>query len=80
MISEYMASKCRYENQFVVVRAALTIVVFMMMGAVGMLMPSAAATPTVSIESTAAADGSTVYFPAQYVNQATEIEPMPPAF
>jgi hypothetical protein len=25
-------------------------------------------------------DSPTVYFPAQYVNQATEIEPMPPTF
>jgi len=36
--------------------------------------------PSVSIERTAADETPTVYFPAQYVNQATTIEPTPPTF
>lgn len=40
----------------------------------------AVATPGVPAERAAIADTPTVYFPAQYVNQATEIEPMPPTF
>jgi hypothetical protein len=37
------------------------------------------ATPRISAAS-AAADTHYAYFPAQYVNQATEIEPLPPTF
>ncbi|MGH8623050.1 MAG: hypothetical protein ACRET3_13005 [Burkholderiales bacterium] len=44
------------------------------------VLPQAAATPGVSTERTANHDASAVYFPAQYVNQATDIEPMPPTF
>jgi hypothetical protein len=40
----------------------------------------AVAAPSVSTERAATDDSPTVYFPAQYVNQATEIEPVPPTF
>jgi hypothetical protein len=40
----------------------------------------AAATPDVSIERPAAVETPTEYFPAQYVNRGTTIEPMPPTF
>jgi len=40
----------------------------------------AAATPDISIERPAAVETPADYFPAQYVNQATPIEPMPPTF
>lgn len=40
----------------------------------------AAPAPSVSIERAAVDETPTVYFPAQYVNQATTIEPMPPTF
>ncbi|HSE00016.1 MAG TPA: hypothetical protein VLB72_04680 [Burkholderiales bacterium] len=48
------------------------------MGAVSGL-TSDPATPGISAAS-AAADTHYAYFPAQYVNQATEIEPLPPTF
>jgi hypothetical protein len=41
---------------------------------------TAVAAPSVSTERVATEDSATVYFPAQFVNQATEIEPMPPTF
>jgi len=34
----------------------------------------------IAAPSAATVDSPTVYFPAQYVNQATEIEPLPPTF
>jgi hypothetical protein len=40
----------------------------------------AAATPGISAEPTTIGEAPFVYFPAQYVNQATDIEPMPPTF
>ena len=49
------------------------------MGAAAVLTP-AAATPSASMESTAAHDSPFAYFPEQYVNQATEIEPVPSTF
>ena len=49
------------------------------MGAAAVLTP-AAATPSVSTESTAAHESPFAYFPEQYVNQATEIEPVPSTF
>ena len=40
----------------------------------------AVAAPSVSTERAAADETPAYYFPAQYVNQATTIEPMPPTF
>jgi hypothetical protein len=40
----------------------------------------AAAAPSVANERAVTNDTPAVYFPAQFVNQATEIEPMPPTF
>jgi hypothetical protein len=58
---------------------AVAISAALVMGTVAGLTPEAA-TPSVSTQSVAAYDVSTAYFPAQYVNQATEIEPMPATF
>jgi hypothetical protein len=65
-------------------RLALAVVGFalfaiVMSGAVAVLTKSEAATPEISATATASNEPF-VYFPAQYVNQATEIEPMPPTF
>jgi hypothetical protein len=48
-------------------------------GAVAMLAPGASA-PGYAAESKEPVSEPFVYFPAQYVNQATEIEPAPPTF
>jgi len=48
-------------------------------GAVAVLTPSAM-TPEVMAATTAPESEPFVYFPAQYVNQSTEIEPAPPTF
>ena len=37
-----------------------------------------AATPGIAAEPAATGEAHFVYFPAQYVNQATEFEPLPP--
>lgn len=72
------ASESGYSNPFALAVTAIAISA-VVMGAVAGRTP-AAATTNVSIESTAAYVEPTTYFPAQYVNQATEIEPMPPTF
>ena len=59
--------------------AILALCAFLVTGAVT-LWTVALAAPGVSTERSATADTPTVYFPAQYVNQATDIEPMPPTF
>jgi hypothetical protein len=66
-----------YANSFARAVMAIVLCAGLAMGAVGVL---ASATPSVSTETTAVYDSPTAYFPAQYVNQATEIEPMPPTF
>jgi len=73
------ASEPGYSNAFTLAVTAMAISAVLLMGAVAALTP-AAATSNVSIENIAAYDVPTAYFPAQYVNQATEIEPMPPTF
>jgi hypothetical protein len=66
-----------YSNSFALAVIAIVMCAGLTMGAVGVL---ASGTPSVSTETTAIYDSPTTYFPAQYVNQATEIEPMPPTF
>jgi hypothetical protein len=73
------ASESGYSNLFALAVTATAISAVLVMGTVAALSP-AAATPNVSTENLAAYGGPTAYFPAQYVNQATEIEPMPPTF
>lgn len=70
-------SESGYTNTFALAVTAIVACVGLAMGAVGVL---ASATPSVSTEVTAVNDIPTAYFPAQYINQATEIEPMPPTF
>jgi hypothetical protein len=70
-------SESGYTNSFALAVTAVVACVGLAMGAVGVL---ASATPGASTEITAVYDSPTAYFPAQYVNQATEIEPMPPTF
>jgi hypothetical protein len=73
------AGESGYSNLYVLAVTAIAISASLAMGAAAVLTP-AAATPSVSTESTSAHDSPFVYFPAQYVNQATEIEPLPPTF
>lgn len=68
-----------YSSLFALAIAAVAICATLAMGAAAVLTP-AAATPSVSTERGAAHESPFAYFPAQYVNQATEIEPMPPTF
>lgn len=78
-----------YSNPFVLALIAIAICAVLVMGAAAMLAPVAATsdtpvaatTPSVSTNSTTTyGNGSTGYFPDQFVNQAKEIEPMPPTF
>ena len=55
---------------------AIAICAVLVAAAAGLLAP-AAATPGVSINSTAVYSGPSGYFPDQFVNQAKEVEPMP---
>lgn len=73
------AGESGFSNPFVLAFTAIAICGSLAMGATAVLTP-AAATPSVSTESTAVHESPFVYFPAQYVNQATKIEPMPPTF
>jgi len=66
-------------NPVVLAFTAIAICSALAMGAAAVLTP-AAATSNVPTESTAAQESPFAYFPAQYVNQATEIEPMPSTF
>jgi hypothetical protein len=50
-----------------------------MAGVIAVLTPTAM-TPEVVAATTASGSEPFVYFPAQYVNQAKEIEPAPPTF
>ena len=59
--------------------AGIAIFAVVVTGSFTMRMQAIAA-PGASTESAATVDSPTVYFPAQYVNQATEIEPLPPTF
>lgn len=65
-------------NRFGLAVAAIAIIAIMT-GAVALLAPGMM-TPEVSAAPTAPDSEPFVYFPAQYVNQATEIEPAPPTF
>lgn len=57
---------------------AIAVGAIVMVGSMNMRMEAAA---TAGPAQAAAADVAPfVYFPAQYVNQATEIEPLPPTF
>jgi hypothetical protein len=73
------AGESGYSNPFVLAITAIAICGALAMGAAAGLTP-AAATPNVSTECTAAHESPFAYFPEQYVNQATEIEPMPSTF
>ena len=73
------AGESGYSNTFVLGVTAIAICAALSMGAAAVLTP-AAATPSVSTESTAAHESPFAYFPEQYVNQATEIEPVPSTF
>jgi hypothetical protein len=64
---------------FALTFTAIVTLAALMMGTAAMLTPEAA-NSNVATQSVAAYDVPTAYFPAQYVNQATEIEPMPPTF
>lgn len=57
----------------------LAICAVLVTGALTVRMQAVAA-PSASTEPAAAVDSPTVDFPAQDVNQATEIEPLPPTF
>jgi hypothetical protein len=59
--------------------AAITMCAVLLGGALTVRSLSAA-TPEISIERPAAFETPADYFPAQYVNQATRIEPMAPTF
>jgi hypothetical protein len=59
--------------------AGFAIFAVVVTGAFTMRMQAIAA-PSASTERAVTVDSPTVYFPAQYVNQATEIEPLPPTF
>jgi hypothetical protein len=48
-----------------------------LVAALASVLAPAAATPGVSMNSTAAYAGPTGYFPDQFVNQAKQVEPMP---
>ena len=58
---------------------AVAVGAIVMVGSMTTRMEAAAIT-SVSAEPTTIGETPFVYFPAQYVNQATEIEPMPPTF
>jgi len=73
------AGESGYSNTYALTVTAVAICAALAMGAAAVLTP-AAATPSVSMEGTAAHESPFAYFPEQYVNQATEIEPMPPTF
>jgi len=66
-------------NPVVLAFTAIAICSALAMGAAAVLTP-AAATPNASTESSATHESPFAYFPEQYVNQATEIEPMPSTF
>ncbi len=65
-------------NPFALAVAAVAICAVLAMGAAALLTP-AAATSSATTYSTAG-NGPTGYFPDQFVNQAKEIEPLPPTF
>jgi len=66
-------------NLFALAVAAIAICAVLGIGAAALLAP-AAETSDASTHSTTTYAGPTGYFPDQFVNQAKEIEPMPPTF
>lgn len=77
--SKNLAGESGSFNPFALAVAAIAICAVLAMGAAALLAP-AAATPDTSTSSTTTYAGPTGYFPDQFVNQAKEIEPMPPTF
>lgn len=73
------AAETGYSSPFTLAVAAVAVCAALAMVTVAVRTP-AAATSNVSTEGAAAQEGSFVYFPAQYENQATQIEPLPATF
>jgi len=72
------AGESGFSNPFMLAIGAIAVCAALAMGAVAAR--TSAPTPGVSTASAAAHESPFAYFPAQYENQATEIEPMPSTF
>ena len=79
-----LAGQSGSSNPYAVAFAALVICTAMAMGAAAVRAPVVASTgasaPGTATKESIGVDRATVYFPAQYVNQAKKIEPMPATF
>ena len=73
------AGESGFSHPYAFAVTAIAICATLAMGTAAVMTP-AAATPSASTESAAAPESPFAYFPAQYENQATEIEPMPSTF